>query len=133
MNRKLFYIANFLVLGLFILACLQDADREWKGYRKAFRTLEVERLTKKHGADSKQVQEAKARPIVLQQMMANDLNRAKVIYDADKRVFKEFMNNRAVSLGLPVVMIRRPPATPGESVASVEEAMAWLRPRLSRP
>ena len=39
----------------------------------------------------------------------------------------------ARALGLPVVMIRRPPATPGESVASVEEAMAWLRPRLSRP
>jgi precorrin-6A/cobalt-precorrin-6A reductase len=37
----------------------------------------------------------------------------------------------ARALGLPVVMIRRPPPPAGESVASVEEAMAWLRPRLS--
>ena len=44
--------------------------------------------------------------------MANDLNRAKVIYDADKRVFHEFMSNRAISLGLPVVMILEPDGTP---------------------
>ncbi len=39
----------------------------------------------------------------------------------------------ARALGLPVVMIRRPPATAGECVASVEEAMAWLGTRLSGP
>ena len=36
------------------------------------------------------------------QLMAADLNRAKVLYDADRKVFREFMNSRAVFLGFPV-------------------------------
>ncbi len=42
------------------------------------------------------------------QLMAGDLNRARVIYDADRRVFREFMNNRAASLGMPVAMMLEP-------------------------
>ena len=36
----------------------------------------------------------------------------------------------ARALGLPVVMVARPAAEPGASVASVEAALAWLRERL---
>lgn len=36
----------------------------------------------------------------------------------------------ARKVGLPVIMIRRPPAVPGASVETVAEAMDWLRPHL---
>jgi precorrin-6A/cobalt-precorrin-6A reductase len=36
----------------------------------------------------------------------------------------------ARELGLPVVMVQRPPMPPGEQVADVEHAMAWLRQHL---
>jgi two-component system nitrogen regulation sensor histidine kinase NtrY len=39
------------------------------------------------------------------QLMAADVNRAKVIYDADRRVFREFMNSRATFLGFPLAML----------------------------
>ena len=35
-------------------------------------------------------------------------------------------------LGLPVVMVARPPAPPGASVAGEEEALAWVEARLSQ-
>jgi two-component system nitrogen regulation sensor histidine kinase NtrY len=42
------------------------------------------------------------------QLMAADLNRAKVLFDADRRLFQEFMNSRAVFLGFPLAMILEP-------------------------
>ncbi|EIM29758.1 sensor histidine kinase NtrY-like [Microvirga lotononidis] len=39
------------------------------------------------------------------QLMAADLNRAKVLFDADRNLFREFMNSRAVFLGFPLAMI----------------------------
>jgi two-component system nitrogen regulation sensor histidine kinase NtrY len=42
------------------------------------------------------------------QLMAADLNRAKVLFDADRRVFREFMTSRATFLGLPLAMIVKP-------------------------
>ncbi|WP_245410973.1 sensor histidine kinase NtrY-like [Microvirga flavescens] len=42
------------------------------------------------------------------QLMAADLNRAKVLYDADRKVFHDFLNSRAVFLGFPVAMILEP-------------------------
>ncbi|NIX77477.1 sensor histidine kinase NtrY-like [Microvirga terricola] len=42
------------------------------------------------------------------QLMAADLNRAKVLYDADRKVFRDFMNSRAVFLGFPLAMILEP-------------------------
>ena len=39
------------------------------------------------------------------QLMAADLNRAKVLFDADRAVFREFMTSRAVFLGFPVSML----------------------------
>jgi two-component system nitrogen regulation sensor histidine kinase NtrY len=42
------------------------------------------------------------------QLMAADLNRAKVLYDADQKVFRDFMQSRAVFLGFPLAMILEP-------------------------
>jgi two-component system, NtrC family, nitrogen regulation sensor histidine kinase NtrY len=42
------------------------------------------------------------------QLMAADLNRAKVLYDADRKVFRDFMQSRAVFLGFPLAMIVEP-------------------------
>jgi two-component system nitrogen regulation sensor histidine kinase NtrY len=39
------------------------------------------------------------------QLMAADLNRGKVLYDADRKVFHDFMISRATFLGFPVTMI----------------------------
>jgi two-component system nitrogen regulation sensor histidine kinase NtrY len=39
------------------------------------------------------------------QLMAADLNRAKVLYDADRKLFRDFMSSRAVFLGFPLTMI----------------------------
>ncbi|MDJ1156826.1 PAS domain-containing sensor histidine kinase [Chelatococcus sp. SYSU_G07232] len=38
-------------------------------------------------------------------LMAADLNRAKVLFDADRKVFHDFMLSRAVFLGFPVAML----------------------------
>ena len=42
------------------------------------------------------------------QLMAADINRAKVLYDADRNVFREFMTSRAAFLGFPVAMLVDP-------------------------
>ncbi|MGO4705235.1 ATP-binding protein [Microvirga sp. 2MCAF38] len=42
------------------------------------------------------------------QLMAADLNRAKVLYDADRKVFHDFLNSRALFLGFPLTMILEP-------------------------
>ncbi len=50
------------------------------------------------------------------QLVAADLNRAKVLFDADRRVFRDFMTSRATFLGLPVAMIVKPDGTIVERV-----------------
>lgn len=50
------------------------------------------------------------------QLMAADLNRAKVLYDADRKLFHEFMNSRAVFLGFPLTMIVEPDGTVVERI-----------------
>lgn len=42
------------------------------------------------------------------QLMASDLGRAKVLFDADRKVFTEFMTSRASLLGFPLAMIVEP-------------------------
>jgi len=39
------------------------------------------------------------------QLMASDLNRAKILFDADRRLFSDFLSSRASLLGFPVAMI----------------------------
>ena len=75
MKRKAFFIGNFLVLGLFLVSLVVDANREWKVYAKEYKKLEIERAKKEFGENSEQVKAAKARPIALKHMMANDLDR----------------------------------------------------------
>ncbi len=50
------------------------------------------------------------------QLMAADLNRAKVLYDADRNLFREFMNSRALFLGFPLAMILEPDGTVVERI-----------------
>ena len=45
------------------------------------------------------------------QLMASDLNRAKLLFDADRKLFAEFLSSRAQSLGFPVAMILDPDGT----------------------
>jgi two-component system, NtrC family, nitrogen regulation sensor histidine kinase NtrY len=69
------------------------------------------------------------------QLMAADLNRAKVLFDADRKLFQEFMNSRAVFLGFPLAMIVEPdgkvveriegkklPGIPEPTAADLEDA-----------
>jgi two-component system nitrogen regulation sensor histidine kinase NtrY len=51
------------------------------------------------------------------QLMAADLNRAKVLFDADRNVFRDFMASRAIFLGFPLAMIVEPT---GEVVERLE-------------
>ncbi|WP_230532626.1 sensor histidine kinase NtrY-like [Microvirga roseola] len=44
-------------------------------------------------------------------LMAADLNRAKVLYDADRKLFRDFVNSRATFLGFPLAMILEPNGT----------------------
>jgi two-component system nitrogen regulation sensor histidine kinase NtrY len=50
------------------------------------------------------------------QLMAADLNRAKVLFDVDRKVFREFMTSRATTLGFPAAMLVEPDGTVVERV-----------------
>lgn len=84
MKRILFYVLNFLLLGLLVVAAVQDADREWKDYQKEYFSLETERLEGELAkADSpeikkpleKQISDLRRRRPAIKQIMANDLGR----------------------------------------------------------
>ena len=45
------------------------------------------------------------------QLMAADINRARVLFDADRRLFREFLTSRATFLGFPTAAILRPDGT----------------------
>ncbi|WP_046863870.1 sensor histidine kinase NtrY-like [Microvirga massiliensis] len=50
------------------------------------------------------------------QLMAADLNRAKPLFDADRRIFREFFSSRAIFLGFPLALIVEPDGTVVERV-----------------
>ena len=84
MQRKLFYLFNFLILGLFIAGGIVDNDREWKGYQKQYKRMEIARLKKALASETDSAKKAsleiaydaaKAMPIRLRQAMSKDLNR----------------------------------------------------------
>ena len=50
------------------------------------------------------------------QLMAADLNRARVLFDADRKLFRDFMTSRATFLGFPVAMLVKPDGTTVERV-----------------
>src|SRR3712207_5730399 len=49
-------------------------------------------------------------------LMAADLDRARVMFDADRNLFRQFMNSRATFLGFPLVMIVEPDGSVVEKV-----------------
>lgn len=53
------------------------------------------------------------------QLMASDLNRAKVLYDADRKLFTDFMSSRASFLGFPLAMIVNPDGGIVEKVSTL--------------
>lgn len=70
-------------------------------------------------------------------LMAADLNRALVLYNADRKLFQDFMRSRAMFLGFPVAMLVKPDGTiidridanennklPGPSKKDIEAANA---------
>ena len=84
-KRQLFYIFNFLILALFVIAVVKDNSREWKDYQEEYRRLEVARL--QEAADKAPDEAAKSaaivavklkkrEPIAIKQIMANALGRA---------------------------------------------------------
>ncbi|WP_349372038.1 PAS domain-containing sensor histidine kinase [Salinarimonas sp.] len=52
-------------------------------------------------------------------LMAADLDRAKVLYDADPNLFREFMRSRATFLGFPVAMVVEPDGRVVEEIVNV--------------
>ncbi len=83
--RKLFYVVNFGLLGLFIVAVAVDSCREWKGYQKEYyRRAAVDAETRlaaatDEGEKKELAAEAKRwrrRPLEIKQILAKDLGRA---------------------------------------------------------
>ena len=52
-------------------------------------------------------------------LMAADLDRARVLYDSDRAVFREFMRSRSVFLGFPVAMMVEPDGRVVEEIVNV--------------
>jgi two-component system, NtrC family, nitrogen regulation sensor histidine kinase NtrY len=53
-------------------------------------------------------------------LMAADLERARVLYDADRAVFREFMRSRSIFLGFPVAMLVEPDGGIVERIDNVQ-------------
>ena len=67
------------------------------------------------------------------QLMAADINRAKVLYDADRAVFRDFVNSRSVFLSFPLTMILEPDGTVVERIEPKKvEGLPSLELRTSR-
>lgn len=84
MLRKLFYIFNFSLFGLFIIAVIQDWDRPWKKYQKRYYQMERERLQaqlikvndeEEIKSLKRQLAEVKQRPLEIKQIMIESLGR----------------------------------------------------------
>ncbi len=69
----------------------------------------IRELMQRTGQIAQSYRELQCRTMVREtNLMASDLNRAKVIYDADRKVFVDFMSSRATFLGFPVAMVVEP-------------------------
>ncbi|OGR82516.1 MAG: hypothetical protein A2901_00420 [Elusimicrobia bacterium RIFCSPLOWO2_01_FULL_54_10] len=81
--RNLFYLGNFLALGLFLLVLYQDHFREWKPYQRKYKEKQVEELKNRIAAGDEKVKEAlseelnsvKKRAPEIKQILAGDLHR----------------------------------------------------------
>nr|WP_240539916.1 PAS domain-containing sensor histidine kinase [Salinarimonas soli] len=69
----------------------------------------IRELMQRTGQIAQSYRELQCRTMVREtNLMAADLNRAKVLFDADRKVFVDFMASRATFLGFPVAMIVEP-------------------------
>ncbi|PCI39315.1 MAG: hypothetical protein COB53_03405 [Elusimicrobia bacterium] len=84
MHRKLFYFFNFACLALFVAAGIVDNDREWKGYQKEYKRMEIARIEKALSTETDEAKKAsldialkaaRSMPIRLRQAMSKDLIR----------------------------------------------------------
>jgi cytochrome c551/c552 len=82
--RKLFYIANFLMLGVFVWALVADNNAEWKTYQSKYFQMTADNLEKQAGAetDPKKASDLRAlakktrnSPLEIRQIIVGDLNR----------------------------------------------------------
>ncbi len=80
--RNLFFIFNFVVLGLFLFAMAQDFFREWRPYQSHYKKMEIARIkgqmdqspAMKEALDA-EYNLAKSRSQEIKQILATDLNR----------------------------------------------------------
>lgn len=82
--RKLFYAANFLMLGVFGVAFLKDYSAEWKPYQRKYYKMMSAELEKQAAAakDPEKAEELRAQaklvrrsPLEIKQIIAGDLGR----------------------------------------------------------
>ena len=82
--RKLFYAANFLMLGVFVWALVVDNNVEWKTYQSKYYQMAADNLQKQASdeKDSKKADGLRAQakamrnsPLMVRQIIVGDLNR----------------------------------------------------------
>lgn len=80
--RNLFFIFNFLVLGLFLFAMAKDFFREWKPYQSKYKKMEIARIKgamekspEVKEAMAEELKHAKSRSTEIKQIQAVDLKR----------------------------------------------------------
>ncbi|OGS04564.1 MAG: hypothetical protein A3G41_04680 [Elusimicrobia bacterium RIFCSPLOWO2_12_FULL_59_9] len=82
--RKLFYISNFGILGVFLLAIGLDHKREWKKHQRGYYEMEAARLEeelKSAGDEAErksiqsQIRSFRRRPLEIKQIITPDLGR----------------------------------------------------------
>lgn len=83
MQRKLFYIFNFLLLAVFVAAMIKDYDKDWRKYQSEYfeRTAaDLEKQASTVAPDEAkrllaQAREARHQPIFIRQIIVKDLGR----------------------------------------------------------
>ncbi len=81
--RNLFFLSNFIVLGLFLFLITKDYFREWKPYQKEYNRLDLQRVEKLIAQGGPETKEAlqdelkriKSRPLEIKQVIAADFAR----------------------------------------------------------
>lgn len=82
--RKLFYVSNFLMLGVFIWALAADNKAEWKDYQSKYFAMAAEHYDKQAAAEKDpklaqilrdQAKAARHAPLEIRQIIVGDLNR----------------------------------------------------------
>jgi mono/diheme cytochrome c family protein len=82
--RKLFYVANFLVLGVFVWGLVVDNNREWKTYQSKYYQMAGDELDRQANAEKDaakaadlhaQAKQMRSSPVYIRQIIVDDLGR----------------------------------------------------------